>query len=163
MPPLKNKRHEKFVQTLPKVKFNQTEAYLESFSTTKRKVAQAESSALLSKPIVGNRLAEVMLENGMNADYLHDNLKQVFSATKPVVYEGMITNEAPDYATRLEAIKFAVKVHGWVDKSDSAHGTINNTLLLLELPLEVKKKLETEIIELRRSLGHSIVKVDDRS
>lgn len=89
MPPLKNKKHEQFVQAFPHSP-NATEAYKSAFHTPKHSAAKNGASQLMDRPEVNNRLLEVFQEQGLDDDYITAKLKALTSAHRENVQLGAV-------------------------------------------------------------------------
>lgn len=89
MPPLKNLKHEQFVQAFPNSP-TAYQAYQETFHTPTQGASRTGSSMLLNRPEVKNRLLEVFEERGLNEDYISNKLHDLTNAHKENVQLGAI-------------------------------------------------------------------------
>lgn len=87
MPPLKNKKHEQFVQAFPD-SANATEAYKKTYHTPLHSSAIVRASQLLDRPEVQNRLLEVFEKDGINDQFISEGLKRLTSANRENVQLG---------------------------------------------------------------------------
>ena len=152
MPPLKNKRHEKFLQTLPKVNFNATKAYKKVYHQSSSDSARSSAPVILASPSIQNRLAEILQANGLGEEAIKDTIKETRLANKPVICDGTITDWYPDHTIRLEAVKFASKIFGYTDKENQSSGNSTVNIQINQVTKEDMDKVMDKVNELRKRL-----------
>lgn len=111
---------------------------------------KANAKNLLYKADVKERILE-LLDVIYNPNELHNDIQEIRQATKPIVYNGEITAEHPDYATRLDLIKLYFKAR----KVTNSEGPTNQTNVQFNVnavdPAEVLK-IAQEVSELSKSI-----------
>jgi hypothetical protein len=111
MKPLANAKHEIFCQELLKNKGHQTKAYMEVYPRAKPESARHGGSYLLRNVDIRSRVNELMEAQGLG---LMDLMKKLHALTQSIKFlkvNGYLQS-APDNATRLEAIRIALRIHG---------------------------------------------------
>lgn len=161
MPPLKNRRREKFLNTYltdPETKFNGKQSYLKVYKGVKDSTAEVESCRILSSPREMNRLSELLGEDDRtNALGIKKCINDLLEAKKPVIYDGEIVQEYPDNPTRLETIKFISKVQRFVDAGTESPGASNTFNMIFNSINEAEMAAVIGKVALLRSkLGHSV-------
>ncbi len=89
MPPLKNLKHEQFVQAFPKSP-DGTTAYKNTYHPNSHASAKVGASVLMERPEVKNRLLEVFEEQGLDEDYISAKLKSLTNANRENVQLGAV-------------------------------------------------------------------------
>ena len=112
MPRLKNIRQEKFSREYVTNSGNGTQAYLSAYPGVQNNSANVNSSQLLTKTNVKERITE-LLENqtGARLSVLLEDLINLKDATKPLVVD-KIVQYTKDNGVSLEATKTLLKLHG---------------------------------------------------
>lgn len=118
MPPLKNLKHEQFVQAYPH-KNTAYEAYEATYHVG-GDTSRANASRLMARPEIKNRLLEVFQEKGIDDNFIADGLVRLSNASKENVQLGA-------YRTILEvrkdidsANKIGIQVNVETEKQERA-------------------------------------------
>lgn len=113
MPPLKNPKHELLAKNVVKHNYNMTKAYLDTYPTASYESANSSVFPLVkSSPAIQGRIQEIANSKGMTVESQIDKLVECQSATKPISFNGKITDTSPDYAVILAATQTGLKIHG---------------------------------------------------
>lgn len=122
-------KQEMFAQRYIKNKGNGTKTALEVYNPKNERIGQALASENLSKPMVVNRITELMNENKLTLSHCVKKLHKQTEATKPLVI-GSEVQFVPDNASINDALKTSFKLHGVLSDTNIA---IDNRSLNLGL------------------------------
>lgn len=142
MPKLKNPKHELLAKNIVKEKFNLTKAYMATYPSSSYASANTNVHQVIEKPIVYNRIQEIANAKGLTLESLIDDLNEDRQAKKPITFNGVITDEYPDYAVRLEATKTGLKIHGVLGADNLTQVDARSINVTLE-PSDVAKLADT--------------------
>lgn len=83
-----------------------------SYNTSNRKCASAMSNQNLNNPLISSVIEAALEKYGITIDEMALRIRGALDATSPVVYQGEITDNYPDHATRLKAVDMGFKLRG---------------------------------------------------
>lgn len=119
MPRLKNIKHEHFSRQYVNKKGNQKKAYMEVYPASSEISAESNSSRLISKDKVRDRIYELLEQNtGSQLSILVSDLINLKSAQKSIIVDKVI-EYVNDNPTQLEAVKTLMKLHGLLTPQQS--------------------------------------------
>lgn len=130
MPPLKNKKHEKFLKTLIKTG-SQYKSYQTVYKGANEQTAKDRSCRIFKDENVRNRLAEMLEAQGLGVPDLNEKLKDLTTANKCIIFKNNLV-DVPDNSVRLESVKTAYKLHNLLSEKQAdidarqIHLTITN-------------------------------------
>lgn len=124
-------KQEIFCQEYVKTKGNGLQSAKKAYNLTPTKNIGTTASAIanenLKKPIVINRINELLKLNNLDLDNLTRKHAEIINATKQIVCDKSIIN-VPDYPVQLEATKLGYKLNQVLDSH--APKEQNNTLII---------------------------------
>lgn len=138
MGPLKNLRHEKFVQALatdPETLGNQTQSYLKTYPDSSLEASRRSASEIMTYPDVKRRFDTVLKDAGLTPSYTSRKLrKHVDSNTENI---------------SLDATKFVAKIQGMIDSDDTPQGATTHNHLHLHSSALASLTKEEKLAKLR--------------
>ena len=119
MPRLKNIKHEHFAREYVTNNGNGTQAYLQAYPSAQYNSANTNSSQLLTKHGIKERVTELLeAKTGSKLTVLLEDLVSLKEAQRPIVVDKII-QFTKDNSVSLEATKTLLKLHGLLSAQQS--------------------------------------------
>ena len=142
---LKNIKHEIFAHKVVQNGGNAEKALAHIQKKKSKNVAsfKAQAKNMLYNPDIKARILEIM-HVVYTPEQLERDIQSIRLATKPIVYNGEITDTHPDYGVRLELLKLYMKVSKVTDDATGNQTNVQFNVAVLDpnKALEIAKEID---------------------
>ena len=166
MPILKSIKKEKYARLVATQPVSNTDAYRMVSKKCNLHTARNESTRYMADHGIRSRIIEILDAQGCTDDALTSDLNHIRTeSTKPITFEGIITQTVPDYDIRLKAINTLLKLRGHLNNElidSKANYTQINYILGADEEKKIAADVIQEVIELRKCLGTYTQPIDTK-
>jgi len=132
MPKLKNPKHELFCKELAKNKYNYKRAYANTYPDCTTSALGANSSRLVSRADIRDRMSELLANSGLSVEELNGKLAALLDSKKAIIVNKDIAYVS-DNNTQLEATKTAYRLHGLLNNDNNTNNYTDNRAITIDV------------------------------